>query len=312
MTKTTILIAGGTGFIGAHLIKKLKKKKWNIICISLKNKIKNKNSRITALNFNIKNKDIIFKKLNKYKIDFIVNLAGHINHYEKKKTYESHYIGCKNLVDLAIKKKIKKFIQIGSSVEYGFSKSPISENKKIKIKELRSIYAKSKLKSSKYLLKISKEKNLKYIILRPFLIYGPGQSNNRLIPNTIINCLKNKNFSCSNGNQARDFLYIDDFINLVIKSIENENVNNKIFNAATGKPLIVKQIINKIKKIIKKGKPIFGKIPLRKDEPLKLYADIKNAYKYLNWKPKKTLSSGLRQTIKYYKNTKINNNLKNK
>ena len=114
--------------------------------------------------------------------------------------------------------------------------------------------------------------------------------------------MKNKNFSCSNGNQTRDFLYIDDFINLVIKSIENKKVNNKIFNAASGKPLGVKQIINKINKIIKKGKPIFGKIPLRKDEPLKLYADIKNAYKYLNWKPKKTLSSGLRQTIKYYKN----------
>ena len=304
MTKTTILIAGGTGFIGAHLIKKLKKKKWNIICISLKKKIKNKGNRITALNFNIKNKNIIFKKLSKYKIDFIVNLAGHINHHEKKKTYESHFIGCKNLVDLAIKKKIKKFIQIGSSVEYGFSKSPISENKKIKIKELRSIYGKSKLKSSEYLLKISKEKNLKYIILRPFLIYGPGQTSNRLIPNTIINCLKNKNFSCSSGNQTRDFLYIDDFINLVIKSIENKKVNNKIFNAASGKPLGVKQIINKINKIIKKGKPIFGKIPLRKDEPLKLYADIKNAYKYLNWKPKKTLSSGLRQTIKYYKNYK--------
>ena len=60
MTKTTILIAGGTGFIGAHLIKKLKKKmEYNLYFF--KKKIKNKSNRITALNFNIKNKNIILK-----------------------------------------------------------------------------------------------------------------------------------------------------------------------------------------------------------------------------------------------------------
>lgn len=302
MTKITVLIAGGTGFIGSHLIQKCKKNNWNIISLSLKKKIKKKTSGITSINLNIGKKNILYKKLSKFKIDYIINLAGHINHYEKKKTFESHFIGCQNLIDLAVKKKIKKFIQIGSSVEYGFSNSPISESKTTSLRELKSIYGKSKLRSSKYLIRISKKKRLKYIILRPFLIYGPGQTNNRLIPNTIINCLKNKNFSCSSGQQTRDFLYIDDFVNLVIKCVQNKNVYNKIFNAGSGKPIKVKQIINKIKKIIKKGNPIFGKILLRKDEPLELYPKIKNAKIHLNWRPKKTLLNGLKETIKYYKN----------
>ena len=108
---------------------------------------------------------------------------------------------------LCSRKKIKKFIQIGSSVEYGFSKSPISEDKKTNVLKLKSVYGESKAKASNYLINVSKDRNLKYIIIRPFLIYGPGQSINRLIPNTIINCLKNKKFPCSSGNQIRDFIF---------------------------------------------------------------------------------------------------------
>lgn len=299
MKKITVLITGGTGFIGSNLIEKCKQKGWNIISLSLNKK--NKKKGIKAINLNISNKNLLFKKLSKYKIDYIINLAGHINHFEKKKTFDTHFKGCKNLIELALHKKVKKFIQIGSSVEYGFSKSPILENKLTNIKKLKSIYGISKLKASNYLIKISKERNLKYIIFRPFLIYGPGQTANRLIPNTIINCLKNKNFPCSSGNQIRDFLYISDFVNLVIKSIQNNKVYNKTFNAGSGKPIKVKKIINSIQKLIKKGHPIYGKILLRKDEPLNLYPDIKSTFKYLNWKPKKLLLNGLIDTIKYYK-----------
>ena len=76
---------------------------------------------------------------------------------------------------------------------------------------------------------------------------------------------------------------------------------NTIFNAGSGIPIKVKKIIKSIQKLVKKGRPIFGKILLRKDEPLRLYSDIKNTYKHLNWRPKKLLLNGLRITIKYYK-----------
>ena len=112
---------------------------------------------------------------------------------------------------------------------------------------------------------------------------------------------KNSNFPCSSGKQTRDFLYIDDFTNLLIECVENENVFNKILNAGSGKPIKVKTIINKIQKLIKKGNPIFGKIFLRNDEPLTLYANLKNTFKNLNWRPKKKLLNGLKEAIKYYK-----------
>ena len=91
-------------------------------------------------------------------------------------------------------------------------------------------------------------------------------------------------------NQYRDFLYVTDFIDLIIKCLLNKNkeANNKIINAASGKPIKVKNIINFIQKN-QKGKPDFGKLKLRKDEPKKLYAKNDLAKKLFNWKQKVNL-----------------------
>ena len=303
----TVLVTGGSGFIGKHLIKNSKIKKWNIVSLSINKKLNYKN--ITEINLDIVNKKLLFEKLNHLKIDYIINLAGHINHYEKKKTFDTHFKGCKNLIDFAVKKKVKRFIQIGSSVEYGFLSSPVSENTTTNIKNLKSTYGKAKLKASNYLIKISKKTKLKYLILRPFLIYGPGQTINRLIPNIITNSLKDKNFPCSLGNQIRDFLYIDDFVDFIIECVETKKVYNEIFNVGSDKPIKVRKVINSILNITKKGRPLYGKVLLRKDEPLKLYPNLKKTFKYFKWKPKTILTNGLVKTINYYKRL---NNKKNK
>ena len=122
------------------------------------------------------------------------------------------YVGSKNLIDIFKLKEIQTFIQIGSSLEYGDLKSPQEEIRKCNPK---SWYGSSKLKASKYLEKINKEYKIPYIILRPYQVYGPKQKLNRLIPQTIDSCLKNKSFKCTSG--VRDFIYIKDFVDLIKK-----------------------------------------------------------------------------------------------
>ena len=181
--KETMLVTGGTGFIGYHLLKKLKRK-FSIFSLSSKKpSAKRKIKNVKYLNCDISKKKSLFNKLNKLrKIDYVINLAGYVDHSNKKKTSETHYHGCKHLVDFFTSKKIKLFIQIGSSLEYGNQKTPHHE--KLKCYPIGT-YGKSKLKSTKYILKISKKKNLPSIILRLYQIYGPNQSINRLIPTVI-------------------------------------------------------------------------------------------------------------------------------
>ena len=100
-----ILITGGTGFIGYHLSKKCSRLGWSVT--SLSSKYPKNSKKVKGVNYlviDISNK----KKLSKIgrNFDYIVNLAGYVDHSKKKKTLQSHYNGCKNLASLFIHKKI--------------------------------------------------------------------------------------------------------------------------------------------------------------------------------------------------------------
>ena len=224
-------------------------------------------------------------------------------HSHKKKTYDSHFKGCKNLANYFLNTEIKKFVQIGSSIEYGKEKSPQKENNK-KFKKTSSVYGSAKLSSTKYLLNLKKKYNFPSVILRLYLIYGPNQDANRIIPITIINSVQNNRFDCSKGKQLRDFLYIDDLINAIIKTLRGRNLVGQIINIGSGKPTSIKKLILNICRLAKGGQPQFGKISLRGDEIDKLYPNITKSIKLLNWKPKISLKNGLKKTIKYFKKLK--------
>ena len=295
-----ILITGATGFIGYHLAKYCLKLNWSVTSISTKKPIKTRKLKnVEYLICDLYNKNKLNKKLS-LDFDYVVNLAGYVDHSNRDRIIKSHYIGCKNLSTILLKTKIKKFIQVGSSIEYGKIRSPQLENKNNKQRTF-SAYGEAKLKSTKFLLNLSKKFNFPVTIIRLYLVYGPYQDINRVIPITILNSLKNKKFNCSLGTQLRDFTYIDDVIIGIIKILKSNKSSGEIFNIGTGKPVQIKQVIKKICKIIGKGKPIFGKINFRSDEIVKLYPNINKIQKVINWKPKIKLNNGLSKTIKYYK-----------
>ena len=298
--KKNILIIGGTGFIGYHLAKESLKKGWVVTSISTKpSKKKRYLSKVKYIFCDITNKKSLNNNIYK-SFDYVVNLGGYVDHSNKKKTFESHYIGCKNLAEIFSKKKPTAFIQIGSSVEYGNIKAPQKENAKCNPKSNKSIYGKAKLLSSMYLINLYKKKKFPITILRLYLTYGPRQDINRFIPIVIESCIKNKKFDCSEGNQYRDFVHVDDVVDAILKSLINKNSRGQIINVGSGKPRKIRNIIERIKKISKGGYPQFGKIKLRKDEILKLYPNIKKAKNKINWKPKIPFDEGLKSTIKFY------------
>tara|TARA_B110000971_G_scaffold212570_1_gene242204 strand:- start:29 stop:937 length:909 start_codon:yes stop_codon:yes gene_type:complete len=299
LNKKKILITGGTGFIGYHLAKKCLKLNWSVTSLSTKNPTKiRKLKKIKYLISDISKKSDL-KKIININYDYVVNLAGYVDHSKKKKTLYSHYNGCRNISEIFLRKKIKKFIQIGSSIEYGRNLSPQKEN--LNNTKTFSIYGKAKLMSTNYLLSLYKKYSFPVSVLRLYLVYGPYQDRNRVIPIVIDNALKSKEFDCSLGTQFRDFVYIDDVVNGIIKSLKTKKNNGQIINLGSGKPIMIKDVILKICKIIGSGKPQFGKIKFRKDEIKNLYPSIVKAKKILNWRPKVKINFGLKKTINFYK-----------
>jgi len=295
--KKNILIVGGTGFIGYHLAKRSLEKGWQVTSISTKKPKKLRFlSKVKYKFCDITKQKSLKKNINK-SFTYVVNLGGHVDHSNKNKTFESHYRGCVNLAEIFLKNPPRAFLQMGSSVEYGNLKSPQNENGKCNPK---SNYGKAKFLASKYLIALFKNKKFPSIILRLYLAYGPKQDLNRFLPIIINGCIKNKKFPCSAGNQFRDFIHINDVVDVIMKSLVNKKVKGQIINIGTGNPKKLKKIIKYIKKNIKGGNPQFGKIKLRKDEILKIYPSIKKAKRFINWQPKISFQSGIRDTIKSY------------
>lgn len=301
--KGKVLIAGGTGFIGYHLSKEFLKRDYEVTSISL---TKPKRKRY------LKNINYLYCDLSDYNslkktlvgdFDYVINLAGHVDHSNKSKVIKSHFNGCKNLSAIFLKKKIKVFFQIGSCVEYGFENSPQKENAKIKSNTIKSNYGISKYLATKYLLNLHQKKKFPVIILRLYLIYGPKQDANRLIPVVLQKCKRKQKFPCSEGSQMRDFLHVNDLVHLFFKIIQTNQKNyfGKIYNVGFGKPYSVKNVIMLIKKITKGGRPDFGKIKLRKDELSELYPDTKKIKNYFKWKPKIGLKKGISLLVNYDK-----------
>ena len=108
------------------------------------------------------------------------------------------------------------------------------------------------------------KKNFPVSIVRPYQIYGPYQDKNRLIPIVIKSSLKNIKFPCSDGNQSRDFLYVDDFVKIYFLLINKKTNDGQIFNIGFGKTIKVKKIIQLINSLIKKEDQSLDKLNLEK------------------------------------------------
>ena len=282
--KKKILIIGGTGFIGKHLVKKCVSLKWKVTSVS-SSKPKDKVYKVQYIICDISKKKQIYSKIKK-NYNYVVNLGGYVDHSKRQKTYNTHYIGLKNLSNFFLKSKIESFLQMGSSLEYGDLSSPQKETMLTNPNKLKSVYAKSKLLATYHLIKLNKNYNFPMSVLRLYLAYGPKQDFNRFLPVIIKSCLQNKSFDCSEGNQFRDFIFINDLIDIIIKALKNRNRVGQVINVGSGKKQKIRNIIKMVVKITKGGNPNFGKIKLRKDETLKIYPSISKAKKILKWKPK--------------------------
>ena len=202
-----------------------------------------------------------------------------------------------NLTRFFFEEKLKKFLHIGSSAEYGNLKN--STCKESVICKPISTYGKKKLKITKHLKKIFKIKYFPLVIIRLFQVYGPNDKNDKIIPFILKNCLKNKKFSLTQGYQTRDFSHIDDVINAIISLLKTQKnkILGNIYNIGSGQSITIKDLVNIIRFKIKKGKPNFGAIKIKKDEIIFSKSSIRKIKNHINWSPKISLKNGIGNLI---------------
>ena len=301
-----ILVTGGAGYIGSHIIELLVKKKFKVFIydnlVTGYKKLINK--KAVFIKGDIKNSKLLVKTINDNNINSIIHLAGYLNISEgqknKKKYYKNNVIGTLNLVKACKNSTVKNIIFSSSCSVYGNIKGSVSEKNTPKPK---SYYAFTKYKSEEIIKKYEKKFNFKYGILRYFNVAGASPSGNigeiekshdHLIKNLAIQSTKlrpkvdifGNNYNTKDGTCIRDYIHVSDLADihiLVLKKISSSK-KSLILNCGYGKGYSVKEIVEIFKKI-KKGVIVTYK-KKRIGDVAQIYSDNSKLKKILKWKPK--------------------------
>lgn len=282
-----ITILGSSGYLGNALISKLKTKKFKIKAMIHKNTIKHS---VNTFHGDIINLKSLEKNIQSN--DIVVNLIGQLNNNHSS-LYKEAIDGSINLLETCVKKKIKKIIFISSINVYGNNIKKASKESDIANPE--TYYGSIKLLTEKIYQIYSMKYNLNVIILRVSNLYGPTKSSG-LIGNLIKSYLSDIPCTINHkGNQFRDFIFIDDAVNAIIKSIEKKQKGLSIFNISSGRRYRINDIIDIIQSITHK------KLKIKKNSDTSdekcLWANNMKAKNGLAFTPKISLKKGLDLTF---------------
>ena len=299
-----IIITGGAGFIGSHLVDEMIKvktiKKITILDNLLDGSKQNIKKALKSNKVKFYRKDIRnFNSIKTYfkKIDVVVHLAALsdvVPSIENPREYlETNFNGTLNVLECMKLNSVKRIIYAASASCYGIVKKiPTSENTKI---SLEYPYSFSKFHAEELIKHYNKIYDIKYISLRLFNVYGTRSRTNSSYGAVLGVFMKQKLEGykltvVGNGNQKRDFVYVKDVCNAFIKAIFSKQVN-KIYNVGYGNS----KSINYLAKLIG-GKRVY--IPRRPGEPDNTQANISKIKKELKWKPKISLEEGIKEVKK--------------
>ena len=292
-----ILVTGGAGFIGSHLVDRLINKGCHVIVIdnlSTGNK-KNLNSKAKFYKVDInsiKIEDIIKKE--KPEIVYLLACNTIVPKSVEDPLFDiKSLVGNLNIMFNSKKYGVKKIIGISSGFVYGNTKIlPTPESHEI-IPD--NPYIINKSSTEKYLEFFGKTYDIDYVILRYATVYGPRQIGGAMA-DYIRNIKDDKSaYIYGDGTKTRDYVFIDDVTdaNISVLDYKNNSTHTPIFNIGTGKETTLNDLYSKITKILnKESKPHY--LPDRNGEMIRFRLSTTKAKKYLGWQAKINLEDGLK------------------
>ena len=308
------LITGGAGFIGSNLIRHLFKIEKDVFITSIDNFDLFYSKEIKQLNiaefqdnpnFRLLNNDLAITTPRELDdiilkpVDVIVHLAAKAGvrpSIQDPLAYQQvNVIGLQHLLDFAKEKNIKQFVFASSSSVYGINDHfPWKEGEQLLP---ISPYAMTKFAGEILGHVYSKLFGLRFIALRFFTVFGPGQRPDLAIHKFTRAILNDKPITMyGEGNTSRDYTYVDDTVQGIIAAMNYDKTNFEIINLGNHYSISLKELISAIEAVTGK-KAIIEKLPEQAGDVPKTFADISKAKELLNYEPTTRLKEGL---VKFY------------
>lgn len=315
----TYFITGGAGFIGSSLSERLIKEGNIVVAIDnfcdfynptiKENNVKEliKNSNFKLYRNDIRDREAVKKIFEENNIDIVMHLAamaGVRPSIENPVFYqEVNCMGTQNILEEMKAHNVKNLVMASSSSVYGNCKEvPFKENMIVDF--AISPYAATKKANEVMTHVYHKLFDMNVIMLRFFTVYGPKQRPDLAINKFTRLMLEDKEIPMfGDGTTSRDYTYIDDIVDGIIKScnyVENNNDVYEILNLGNSSPVSLKEMINTIGQVIG-VEPKIKQLPMQPGDVDRTFADISKAKKLIGYNPKTSFKEGIENFVEWYK-----------
>jgi UDP-glucose 4-epimerase len=308
MRQKRVLVTGGSGFIGSHLTHQLLSEGAEVaVTVRYGNVMKNERLRgcwddVRVIEADLRNRGAL-AGVREFAPEAVFHLAAY-NHVgqsfvQVEECFDVNAKGTANLLDIC--DGVEKFVYMSTSEVYGHQASvPFVETMN---PEPISPYAITKYAGELYCrMKRRVKGESSVIIVRPFNVYGPYQSTKAVIPELIINCLLGHPIRTTKGEQTREFNYVSDIVDGLIKAAACPEKIEGVVNIAAGEEVAIRDLVRLIARLTETQSPLeIGGLPYRPTEIWRMYADNTRAKDWLGWRPQVNLEDGLRRTVDWFR-----------
>jgi nucleoside-diphosphate-sugar epimerase len=304
-----VLVTGGTGFVGANLVRRLLQDGREVHCLVRKSEISWRLKDIAEnLQFHVAN---LQDAANVRRIMRIVR-PSHIFHLATAGVYRgktapdnelfgTNVLGLIHLLEAAKQAPYESFINTGSSSEYGITERPMREDMPC---NPVTPYGISKLTATQYASVHAAVYNKPIVTLRLFSPYGPYDFAGRFMAEALLCAARRKPFKLGSTSSRRDFIYVDDVVDAYMRACKhNAKTAGHVFNIGSGVETTIPRAIEEIQRACFSNSNVsWGNVHAERPcESPRWQADIAKAEKILGWTPKTSLAQGLEKTAQWFR-----------
>ncbi len=308
---TRVLVTGGSGFLGSHLCERLLNDGDEVLCVD--NFFTGCRANIAHLidnpRFELLRHDVTFPLF--VEVDAIYNLACPASpiHYQHDpvQTIKTAVHGAINMLGLAKRLEVK-ILQASTSEVYGDPTEhpqPESYWGNVNPIGLRSCYDEGKRCAETLFFDYHRQHGVPIKVARIFNTYGPRMhpEDGRVVSNFIMQALRGEPLTVNgDGGQTRSFCYVDDLIDGLVRLMASPEDFTGPVNLGNPKECTIRDLAGQVIRLVGSSSSV-KKVPMPEDDPRKRKPDITLAREQLDWQPKISLDTGLRQTVDYFRET---------
>jgi UDP-glucose 4-epimerase len=298
---TPLLVTGGAGFIGSHLVRRLVREgaRVHVVVRSVSSVYP---ERLKELRGTIELHEASLTDETAVEVVFHLGAFTHVGKswLRASECMESNIGGTLTIIRAAFDSgKCRRMVNVGTSEIYGDASVPFRENVAA---QPVSPYAVSKYAAERLCELYSRAAGAPIVRVRPFNAYGPWQSVDRVVPEIICRALRNLPVLLTGGTQTREFNFVEDLVDGLLRASITPNMEGRLVNLGCGEEWTIGGVAEEIVRLTGSSAPLrFGTVEERPIEIRHMYADANLARETLGWEPRVSLIEGLVRTIAWYR-----------